>query len=278
MASEAPPQRSAARFRTLSHLTFAADVGYVAFVLVWVAVVFLPDEAWGPLGLLPVLALSGVTFGLTVVLTMLIRRASGNLLALGVRELRWHPVLAFLIVMFPPTTLFLPFLMLAEAWRGSDPEGPVPDSAPGRIPTLILGWWFVFLAGLLLLLVPLIRPDPPAFVATVTALGALSLVGSAVVGFVVLAKLDARQMAAARVRPVFILRPADRSGRVIGGTIVGAIGIGLVVAGLLGWHLARELMDAPEKVIRAVVLLVSAGVVSLLGSLILARGFHGRPT
>ena len=69
-------------------------------------------------------------------------RVSRNLRALGNRNVEWSPGWTIGGWLIPIGCLFIPYQVMAEIWRGSDPATAVhsPDS-PGRSLNLVRSWW-----------------------------------------------------------------------------------------------------------------------------------------
>jgi hypothetical protein len=91
--------------------------------------------------------LTGVATLATGIVTMIwMYRVASNLRATG-RRTTWHPLFGVFGWFLPPLILYIiPFLMLRELWKGSDPDAPVDDDgwkSSGENP-LVWAWFALF--------------------------------------------------------------------------------------------------------------------------------------
>jgi hypothetical protein len=77
-----------------------------------------------------------------------LHRVVRNLPALGETRPYASPAWAVAWLLIPFVNLFLPFVIVEQAWQASD---PAPDAsgpeAPGRISLLLVAWWTAWLVG-----------------------------------------------------------------------------------------------------------------------------------
>lgn len=69
-------------------------------------------------------------------------RARKNLRALGARRVKYSVGWVIGGFLIPILNLFLPYRIVSEVWRGSDPE----DGGEGSVVGLVLTWWILFVA------------------------------------------------------------------------------------------------------------------------------------
>ena len=86
-----------------------------------------------------------------------LRRAYGNLPALGVPRLRFGPAWSIGAWFVPILNFFRPKQIVDDVWRGSDPSAPraFEDGWTGRpVPALLHWWWALWLLSSLLGVLP----------------------------------------------------------------------------------------------------------------------------
>ena len=103
------------------------------------------DTIYGAVGLLQVafLIAAGIPF------LMWLHRTYRNLGSLGTTG-QYSPGWAVGYFFVPILNLFRPYQVLTEIWSGSDPSQHTQDnslSIPPEGPTLVMGWWGLFLAS-----------------------------------------------------------------------------------------------------------------------------------
>jgi hypothetical protein len=114
--------------------------------------------AFGPTALMQLLAGAGQII-LAVLSIILLFRMARNLRSLG-RDTRWGPGWTIGGWFIPPLVLYLiPFLMLRETWRASDPDvawgSQHQEWKMAPVPGVITLWWVMFgLVPLLVLFAP----------------------------------------------------------------------------------------------------------------------------
>lgn len=93
-------------------------------------------------------ALSGLLVAPAAVLTIVwMYRMAQNLRLLGRTDATWAPGWALGGWFAPPCVLYVvPWLMLGELWRGSDPEVPAhaPDWKKRPLPWFLHAWWVLY--------------------------------------------------------------------------------------------------------------------------------------
>jgi hypothetical protein len=101
------------------------------------------DDAYAVMNVAPLL--SGlVTIALMVVTVIWMYRIASNQRDLG-RTDTWGPGWAVAGWFLPPGVLYvIPFLVLRELWRGSDPERSATTWRAGTVTPMLTIWWVLF--------------------------------------------------------------------------------------------------------------------------------------
>jgi len=96
----------------------------------------------------PLTSMAGLLFLPIAALTIFwMFRMASNLRAINRVGLRWAPMWAILGWLLPPCIIFvLPWLILGELWRASDPDAAPYDESwkRGRTTPLIHAWWVLY--------------------------------------------------------------------------------------------------------------------------------------
>ena len=85
-----------------------------------------------------------VFIAITVVFLIWIYRAHRNLSALGVQNLRFSPGWAAGWFFIPIMSLFRPYQVVTEIWKGSDPKSTDGVSWQSVPLSPLIGWWWAF--------------------------------------------------------------------------------------------------------------------------------------
>ena len=85
-----------------------------------------------------------VFLGSAAAFLMWLDRARRNLPAFGARDLKYSPAWVLFGFVVPILSLFVPYQVVAEVWRASDPSANTASPpSRGRLPvTPIIGWWW----------------------------------------------------------------------------------------------------------------------------------------
>ena len=148
-----------------------------------------------------------------------IHRAHGNLPALGARGMRYSPGWAVASFFIPYACLALPYQVVREIWRASDPDTDTADAAGWKkLPTspVIKLWWACWLvcgvAGMLVALsASNITTASQLLAASQTMLAAsLVTIPAAVFTIAIVRAIDRRQEEGSKRPPVRALSPESR--------------------------------------------------------------------
>jgi hypothetical protein len=93
---------------------------------------------------LAVLVICAITF------LVWLHRVVANNQTLGARGLRFGPGVAVGWWFIPIANLYMPFRVVAEAWRAADPQHPgstPPERAAKRLPRVLAAWWSTLILG-----------------------------------------------------------------------------------------------------------------------------------
>lgn len=142
-------------------------------------------------------------------------RSAHNARALGRTGARLAPVWAVVGWLIPLAAFVLPYIVISDLWRSSDPEAPRGDGwrrLPGS--AMVLTWWSVRVAGSVAVFGAMGLAVSGTWTAsttdTVLAAGhALSAAGS-VLAIIVVRRITARQVAQQAVDPAPTSRPLNR--------------------------------------------------------------------
>jgi hypothetical protein len=149
------------------------------------------------------------TVGITLVFVLLAGctwmlwqfRAQQNLRAFGVGDLRWSPGWAVGAWLIPYANYGLPFFVMRELWRASEPRAGLTDWKLVKAPVLMIFWWAAWLIGYQSLAGAVVfgggntLPSPgQSVVQSVLAIvGASCLIVAAALAIVLVLRIDARQ-------------------------------------------------------------------------------------
>jgi hypothetical protein len=92
-----------------------------------------------------------VAVATTVLLMIWAWRSAHNARALGRTGARLGPVWAIIGWIIPVASFVLPYLVVSDLWRSSDPDAPRGDGWRARPPSpLVAGWWILYVGAQLL--------------------------------------------------------------------------------------------------------------------------------
>lgn len=143
----------------------------------------------------------GVAWLVTATLFLIwLRRVYGNLRALAAVRLRFSPRWAVMTFFLPVLNLLWPFLVLREIWTASDPRASDdPQPPPGATSPWVAWWWGCFVTASVL--DPgfwrLVEDTSARFAmgtsTLVLVVAQLAEIAAAVLGIIVVRRIDARQ-------------------------------------------------------------------------------------
>jgi hypothetical protein len=158
------------------------------------------------------------TVAVTVMIIIWSWRGAHNTRALGRVGARLSPGWTIAAWLIPVASFVMPYLVVSDLWRSSDPESPRGDGWRSRPPSpLVPGWWlarvgaqvFTFLAVGLAVSGTTGRSATEALLVTAHAVG----VAAALLEIVVIRRITERQEAQQAADPAPTSRPAPRQYR-----------------------------------------------------------------